>query len=172
VSAGWNEFLDYAFIRKWDHVLVVGNDTILAPWTYSALLSADVSFVTGVDVALGPLPDKPDVFPLSPHPDFSCFLIRRECWEKVGPFDERMKNYFSDNSYHIEAHRKGIQLWKAGIPYNHQRSSTTLRASVEERVELNAQYGRDRDVFRSIYGCLPEEKAYEDLFRLESGEKA
>ena len=165
VSRGWNAGLDYCFLCGADHVLVIGNDTVLAPWTYSALLSADVPFVTGVDVGMNPLPEKPDVFPLSPHPDFSCFLIRRECWEKVGPFDERMKIYASDCDYHVRAHRLGVPLWKASVPYNHERSSTLNRATPEERAEINAQANMDRQVFFNTYGCLPGTPAYNELFR-------
>ena len=167
VSKGWNCGLGTLFgcsnVRQ--HCLVIGNDTILAPWTYSALLSANVPFVTGVDVGMDPVPEKPDVFPLSPHPDFSCFLIRRECWERVGPFDERMKLYASDCDYHVRAHRAGIQLFKASVPYNHQRSSTLNRAPLEERAKIHEQANRDREVFRSIYNCLPGTREYERMFK-------
>ena len=166
VSRGWNLALDDEFLcQKTSHCLVIGNDTVLAPWTYSALLSANVGFVTGVDVAMDPLPAKPDVFPLSPHPDFSCFLIKREVWEAVGPFDERMVSYAGDCDYHVRAHRLGIPLWKASIPYNHERSSTMNRADLAERAELNAQANRDRAVFQSIYHCLPGTKEYAELFK-------
>lgn len=166
VSAGWNCMIDACLHYGDDeHILVVGNDTVLAPWTYSALLSADVPFVTGVDVGMSPLPDKPDVFPLSPHPDFSCFLIRRECWEKVGPFDERMVNYCGDCDFHIRAHRLGIPLCKASIPYNHERSSTINKANAQEKAHLHWQANKDREVFKSIYGCLPGTAAYNDLFK-------
>lgn len=166
VSKGWNAGLDW-FLSAMprEHVLCVGNDTILAPWTYSALLSANVPFVTGVDVGMSQLPEKPDVFPLSPHPDFSCFLMRRECWEKVGPFDERMVNYCGDTDYHVRAHRLGIQLWKASVPYNHERSSTMNRANSQEKAHLQWQANKDREVFKSIYGCLPGTAAYNDLFK-------
>lgn len=165
VSKGWNLALSMLFAERRPHCLVIGNDTILAPWTYSALLSANVPFVTGVDVGMDPVPEKPDVFPLSPHPDFSCFLIRRECWEKVGPFDERMKLYASDCDYHIRAHRLGIPLWKASVPYNHERSSTLNRATPEERSAIHAQANLDRQMLQSIYGCLPGTPDYNDLFK-------
>ena len=166
VSFGWNTGLFYWFKqRNADHVLVIGNDTCLASWTYSALLSANVPFVTGVDNDMNPLPEKPDVFPLSPHPDFSCFLIRREAWEKIGPFDERMVHYCSDCDYHIRAHRLGMPLWKASVPYQHERSSTLRNASGEDASEIKARANEDRRVFMSIYNCLPGDKAYEDLFQ-------
>ena len=170
VSQGWNSGLSHLFAYLFDnkpveHVLCCGNDTVLAPWTYSALLSANVPFVTGVDVGMSPLPDKPDVFPLNPHPDFSCFLIRRECWEKVGPFDERMFGWANDCDYHVRAHRLGIPLWKANVPYNHERSSTMNRATPQERQFLNWQANQDRMVFKSIYGFIPGQPEYAELFK-------
>jgi GT2 family glycosyltransferase len=174
VSKGWNLGLDYLFQDGFDdgtyrpnsdHCLVIGNDTVLAPWTYSALLSVDAPFVTGVDAGMGPLPDKPDIYPLSPHPDFSCFLIRRECWEKVGPFDEDMMMYAQDCDYHVRAHQLGVTLWKASIPYNHERSSTLNRASAEERLAIHMRANLDREVFRTKYGCIPGQPAYEELFK-------
>lgn len=165
VSKAWNMGLQLLLEDfPQPHVLVVGNDTILARWTYSALLSADVPFVTGVDVDMDPLPQKPDVFPLSPHPDLSCFLIRREFWEKVGPFDERMVMYVQDCDMHVRAHRLGIPMWKASVPYNHERSSTLKNADPEERAKIQEQANKDRAVFKSIYGCVPGTKEYEALF--------
>ena len=168
VSAGWNWSINHLLsgngLARCEHVLVVGNDTILPDFCYSALLSVEVPFVTGVDIGMNPLPEKPDILPLSPHPDFSCFLIRRECWETVGPFNERMKLYASDCAYHVEAHRKGIPLWKASVPYNHIRSSTLNRASETERCKIIMQANKDREIFKSIYGCLPGTPAYEALF--------
>jgi len=165
VSRGWNHGLDYWFrVCDAEYALVIGNDTILPPYLYSSLLSVDAPFVTGVDMGMDPLPDKPDILPLSPHPDFSCFLIRRECWEKVGPFDERMVSYAGDCDYHVRAHRLGVPLMKACVPYNHERSSTMKNASIDERVKLHEQAHRDREVFKSLYGCLPGTPAYEKLF--------
>jgi GT2 family glycosyltransferase len=163
VSHGWNVGLGMVFLAH-EHCLVIGNDTVLGPWTYSALLSANVPFVTGVDVGMDPLPEKPDVLPLAPHPDFSCFLIRRSCWEAIGPFSEAMVNYCGDTDYHVRAHRLGIPLWKASVPYNHERSSTMNRALPDEQKALHAQAARDREVFRTLYGCLPGSKEYEQLF--------
>lgn len=167
VSLGWNEGLRAWFNQGAEYVLAVGNDTILAPWTYSALLSANVPFVTGVDVGMSQLPEKPDVFPLSPHPDFSCFLIRRECWEKVGPFDQHMKLYSSDQDYHIRSHFAGVQLWKAAIPYNHERSSTMNRASSAERNEIAQQANRDRAELRRKWGVSAGGPDYAALFSPE-----
>lgn len=162
VSVGWNVGLKLAFTSH-NHVLCLNNDTELPPYFLRKLLSYDVSFVTGISV------DEPKDHPDSwqqpaEHPDFSAFLIRRDCWETVGPFDERMKHYCSDCAYHVEAHRKGIKLLNAGVPFHHERSSTLRLASPEERRAIEIQANMDRQVFKSIYGCFPWEPAYSELF--------
>ena len=172
VSAGWNFGIEKIFRadlpEKSHYVLVVNNDTILPANFYSELLSYDVPFVTGASTE-----DMLEISPIIQHerkplvggPDFSAFLIRRDCWEKVGPFDERMKFYASDNAFHVEAHRKGIPLLRANLPFYHERSSTLKKASPAERREIEIQADRDREVFKSIYGCMPWEPGYQELFK-------
>lgn len=170
VSAGWNYGLRYYFSQPWfcDHVLCVGTDTVLAPWFYRELLSYDLPFVTGVAVDQMSQLIEPTWLAnptLEEHPDFSAFLIRKDCWEKVGPFDERMKLYASDCDFHVRAHRLGVPLYKASVPYYHERSSTLRLASPEERDEINVQANKDRAVFYSLYNCVPGQKEYEELFK-------
>lgn len=166
VSKGWNCGLGTLFgcSNQRQHCLVVGSDTVLAPWAYSALLSVDAPFVTGVDVGMSPLPEKPDIYPLSPHPDFSCFLIRRECWEKLGTFDESMVSYASDCDYHVRAHRERVMMVKASVPYNHERSSTMNRATPQVRHALQQRANLDREAFKAKWGCLPGTPEYSRLF--------
>jgi len=167
VSRGWNLELSMMFAEGKPHCLVLNNDTIIPPWFYRMLLDYDQPFVTGIAVDQMKTIEDPPPFPwpLDPHPDFSAFLIRREAWELVGPFDERMKLYASDCSWHVEAHRKGLRLWKACVPYYHERSSTLNKAPDFERAQIQEQADRDREVFRSLYGCLPGTQAYENLFK-------
>jgi GT2 family glycosyltransferase len=167
VTAGWNHGLEMLFRRGNEHVLCVGNDTVLPVWFYGKLLLLDVPFVTGVAVGdMLQVPTRPTHFAeLSPNPDFSAMCIRRSCWEKVGPFDVRMVNYCSDCDFHVRAHRLGVPLWKAPLEFYHERSSTLRLAHPEEQAEIKEQANRDRAVFHSIYGCLPGTKEYEALFQ-------
>jgi GT2 family glycosyltransferase len=164
VSIGWNTVLSRLFDEGESHVLVLNNDAILPSWFLSELLSYDAPFVTGVAIDKQPVA-KPERMPLNPHPDFSAFLIKRDCWMKVGSFDERMKIYSSDCDYHIRAHRLGVPLWKANVPYYHVNSQTLKRATPEDRAIIEAQANADRAVFKSIYGCLPGTAEYEALFK-------
>lgn len=164
VSAGWNYGLQYLF-RLHDHVLVLNNDVVLPYWFYRFLLAYEpYPFITGV--AVDKMPTEPsEAMPVTPNPDFSAFLIRKSAWDAIGEFDADMKYYCSDCSYHVRGHRLGIPMGKANIPYLHERSSTMNLASPEERAAIQKQADCDRQVFRDIYGCVPGEAAYDDLFR-------
>lgn len=165
VSKAWNIAIDHIFTTgRAEHVLVVGSDTVLPPWFYASLLSYNTGFVTGTavnDFAMIASPATP--LPLQCAPDFSAFLITYDCWSKIGPFDERFKLYVQDCDMHIRAFRKGINLWKANVPYYHETSSTIRNAPDDERVELENQANLDRDQFRALYGTIPGEPAYDLL---------
>jgi len=166
VSAGWNRGLNAFFERGADSVLVIGNDTWIPPYFYRELLSYDLPFITGVAVGdMAQVQPKPTKWPLDPHPDFSAFCIRKRIWQEIGQFDERMKHYASDCDWHIRAHRKSYQLWKASCEFFHERSSTLRNASPEEAQQIQEQANKDRAMFRSLYNCLPGEAAYEEIFR-------
>jgi GT2 family glycosyltransferase len=167
VSHGWNRGLTFFFEgckHPYEHVLVCNNDLELPENAYADLLSYDVPFVTGVAVDHPVGPEIPERMPLTPNPDFSCFLIRREAWEKVGPFNERLMNYCGDTDWHVRAHRLGVPLYKANVPYLHFRSSTLNNASPQEQAVIRAQADADRGTFRAIYGCVPGTAEYEKLF--------
>jgi GT2 family glycosyltransferase len=168
VSAGWNYGIRIWFAEREDAscVLCIGNDTVLPPWFYRELLSYDLPFVTGVATdSMAEIEHPPTERRVEPHPDFSAFLIRRDCWEKVGPFDETMKLYASDCCYHVRAHALGVPLMKASVAYYHERSSTLRLAPPDEQQAIQEQANRDRQVFREKWGCIPGEAAYEELFR-------
>ena len=168
VSAGWNWGLRqlFDFTPACEHVLVLNNDVVLPKWFYRTLLQHRVDFVTGVAVGEqarnGPPLDAGA--PLSPNPDFSAFLMRRAAWAAVGEFNEGMVHYASDCDWHVRAHRLGVPLWKANVPYWHLGSGTMKRATPEERAAIQAQANADRAVFRALYGCVPGEDAYGKLF--------
>ena len=75
-----------------------------------------------------------------------------------------MKFYAQDNDYHVRAHRAGVELLRADVPFYHERSSTINNATPEERAEIQRQANADREVFKSLYGCMPWEPAYAALF--------
>ena len=170
VSAGWNVGLSFLFGHlNYDSVLCVNNDTIIPSWFFSSLSAYDVPFVTGVSAGSMEAIEEPQPKKeLAPCPDFSAFLIRRNAWEKIGPFDEKLVHYCGDMDYHIRAHRAGIHLWNAGVNFYHERSSTLRLASDEDRRKIQIQADADRAVFKAKWGVGANDPEYANLFAQET----
>jgi GT2 family glycosyltransferase len=154
VSAAWNFVLETLF-SKWqaDHVLVVNNDTYLPSWFYKTLLMAPFPFVTGVTVrTMDEIAEIPKSLSFSNGPDFSAFLIHREAWEKIGPFDEDMVLYAQDLDYHVRGSRLGVQMVNSGLPFYHKGSQTLQQAHPYTRLLIQKRADQDRDAFLAKYG--------------------
>ncbi len=178
VSRGWNAGLKHIFDEGAEHVFCLNQDLILPSYFCSEMLDHNVPFVTGFPVStaveIGPLTASEGARKaradggLEPHPCFSAFLIRRECWETVGPFDERMVNWASDCDFHVRGHRKGVGMWKSKVPFLHFPGTTTRTAPPDEQQWFMERANKDRAEFKTVYGCEPGEPAYSNLFAPES----
>lgn len=164
VSKAWNLGLKYVFeSMKEPYALVSNNDVMLRNDFYRKLVEHGGGFVSGMTVEKED--DLEGIAKHSKHPDFSCFLIRREVWEQVGAFDEEMMLYASDCDYHIRMHQKGIMALNLGIPFLHFRSSTLKHLPSEEADAVRKQADADREVFKGLHGCMPWEPEYDELFK-------
>lgn len=166
VAECWNAALQITLARS-DYTLVVGNDAELRSDTYRHLVADGGQFVTGVGVStreqMGE-PRDPNPAAKRNHPDYGCYLIRKECFKRVR-FDEKCAIAFCEDSiHHVEMHRAGIPAYCIDVPYYHVGSATIKNASREEQRRIEKQADANREYFRSKYGCLPGTKAYEELF--------
>jgi glycosyltransferase involved in cell wall biosynthesis len=159
VAHCWNEGLGWVFGAGEGHAMVVNNDVELRPDTYRWLLGDGGGFVTAVGnedpdcLVVGPQgfpdPSKNN----RPHPDFSCYLIRRKVWEEVGPFDEQFEvAFYEDNCYHLRMHRAGIEAHCIDLPFYHVGSATINNADDEERDRIQAAAAQNKVRFRTKYG--------------------
>ena len=101
----------------------------------------------------------------SPHPSFSCFLVRRSCWQAVGPFDEGMWAWAGDGDYHLRMDHLGINAYAIAVPFLHEVSGTLKHALPQERHEMCKQADQDRDTFLRKYGFAIGSDAYYAAFR-------
>ena len=154
-------------------VLVCNNDIELRGDTYSTLLACDLPFVTCVSVGdrsqLGDEYDR-DVQDLlakrREHPDFSCFMIRKEVTNRVGWFDESYyPAYCEDSDYHVRMHRAGVTAYCVDLPFLHLGAQTVATATPEERIKIKRGAEANRKRFQAKYGCLPGTPEYYDLFK-------
>lgn len=168
-----------------EYALVCNNDVLLRPDTYRHLAADGGGFVTAVgtrdpekiaarkwesvppDIREYPFLDYPAPDPANkrPHPDFSCYLIRRETWEKVGPFDENYKRAFvEDQDYHVRLHKAGIRAECLDLPFLHYGSMTIKNAECEEQQEISAQAAANRTYFQEKWGFAGGSPEYYALF--------
>lgn len=181
VAESWNRMLQVVF--KWgaEYALVVNNDVELRPDTYRLLVDDGGGFVTAVGTRdaekikslphdqLNQVTDEflrregawglplsyplPDPAAKRPHPDFSCFLIRREVYERVGPFDEGFKIAFcEDCDYDLRLYKSGIRAYCLDLPFLHHGSATIKNADPAEVRKIQVQAQRNREYFKSKWG--------------------
>lgn len=165
LNAVWNFAIGQVLARA-PHVLVINNDVELRTDTYRLLAADGGTFVTGVSVGTREeMEQGVDTTSKRPHPDFSCFLIRRECWSRVGGFDEAFFAYASDADYHLRMDKAGVDAYSLAIPFYHERSSTIKLVSNELRDTLQARADADRLYFRRKYGFDVGSDQYYHSFR-------
>lgn len=168
VAASWNCVLEWAFRypQNYDGVLVLNNDTEIRPDTVKWLMANPAPFVTAISVRTREelnYPNPPTTE--RPHPDYSCYLMKPECWKRVGPFDEGMELAFcEDSDHHVRMHHVGIKAVGLDLPFLHHGSQTVKRADPAESRLIQRAAQRNRARFKAKYGCEPGTKEYEALF--------
>jgi GT2 family glycosyltransferase len=164
LAACWNAGLSFIF-KNQDKALVINNDVEILPDTYKILSEYPGEFVTGVSVRTPEELVMPDTFTASPHPDFSCFCISRNCFETVGPFDEAMfPAYAEDSDYHVRMHRAGIKAVSLNLPFLHHGSQTIKQCSEAERHIIQRGADANRERFFKKYKARIGTPEYDKLF--------
>lgn len=191
LAATWNRALEFVWECGGEQALVVNNDVRLHQRTYECLsamqFGTDALFVSGVGVGaddfdpghdpaasiLGPagdttsddmnLPQMRAFFAAIPRggPDFSCFLITRECHEKYR-FDEGLIPAYSED---IDVDRRmilggdGNRIFGINLPFLHY-GSRTINQSKEhwDRFERQAPIGRA--YFARKWGGQPNQETF------------
>ena len=169
LACTWNLALSYLFNKLGEqYALVCNNDIELRSDAYRLLLADGGDFVTCVGVSPEDWAAAISATPAlvrSPHPDFSCFLIRRSVWEQVGPFDEGMLlAYCEDCDYHVRMHRAGIIAHSLDVPYLHHAASVLKTADRVEAARIRKQADVNRERFYQRYGARIGTPEYAALF--------
>lgn len=168
----WNLALRALWMCGFDRALVINSDVELRPDTVQMLTNHGGSFVTCVSVddreRLGAAGDR-DITALRdgerPHPDFSCFLIRREVTDKGIWFNEDCyPAYVEDSFFHVAMHDAGIDAVCIDLPFYHEGAATLKQCSDGEAARIRRGADRNRELFRKRYGCLPGSDGYGRLF--------
>lgn len=182
LAACWNIMIQSMISANYRLFLILNNDVELLPKTAELLRNAmtthlragrSVGLMTGIsqvsesELALW----RPDMAALDnarPHPDFSCFLLNLDCIKTVGWFDEEyFPAYCEDNDYHVRMHRAGVEALCVNVPFLHNSAgANTIKSSTpEDREMIRRGAGKNANRFKDLYGCLPTDPQYTDLFK-------
>ncbi len=175
VSKAWNFGLRWLLDQcRMAAVLVINNDVVLRPDTARTLWEDGAWFVTAVGV--NSLAESQGAWKKSdrPNPDFSCFLISRCAWMKVGEFDERFFAWHGDNDYHVRLTKAGVWAGTCGIPYYHYAAATVKAAEGDKEAQARWRdmFERDRAAFVAKWGVAPGTKEYERMTTITGVESA
>lgn len=173
LAATWNLALDYAWECGHTDCMVWNNDIRVGSRMYAALRAVadnrDLWFASPVNVAKQADPNcwrdmdhadwvsGPHGDPTLGGPDFSCFLITRECHTKYR-FDERFQPaYHEDGDYHRRMWLGGDGARIAGVtlPYLHYGSRTIAGMSAERQRVFAAQFSACRARYVTKWGGEP-----------------
>lgn len=112
-----------------------------------------------------PYYNRPNPYATRPHPDFSCFLIRREVYEKVGPFDENFLIAFvEDQDYHVRLHEAKVQAHCIDLPFLHHGSMTIKNSDKLEIRKIQEQADKNRAYFKKKHGMAAASPEYYAFF--------
>jgi GT2 family glycosyltransferase len=164
VAESWNYGSNMAFTNHCSHALIINDDILFSPYTIDNLLYAisgkqvnsddrETVMVTGRNVRGSMSPHDLLIYKAkggalegaSESPDFSCFLIKKDFFDKVGYFDENFKPaYFEDNDAHRRINLLGFKALNVNAPFYHFGSVTQnwqgVPAVPGEQFDANRQY--------------------------------
>lgn len=166
VAASWNLMLRWAFKQGAEYALVVNNDVELRPETYRLLVNDGGQFVTAVGDSDRERALSGESKPAEkrPHPDYSCFLIRKDCWQRV-PFDEAYTNaYCEDGAHHLRMHQAGIAAYCIGVPFYHVAAGTLKNAPIKDVRRIQKAADDNRALFKQRHGVEMGSPEYYALF--------
>lgn len=165
VGPAWNHICQLVFSGALEpggdipsHVLIINNDVRLRPDTYSSLLIPKGGFVTGVNVGsiekmnAEEIHVTPDPV-LKGGPDFSCFRITRDFYEKLGGFPECFMAFHEDNLTHWMAKFKGIDadMYGIAVPYVNI-GSQTIKQNPEVKKLVDRSWSFNKLLYERICG--------------------
>lgn len=190
LAAVWNRALRFAWEAGADRAFVVNNDVRLHPHTFEVLSevmdTAHAWFVTAVSVREGQFDPSIDLRAglgtvtesrhdgIKPQgysyggPDFSCFVMHRQCHQWF-QFDEGfIPAYHEDNDYHRRLQLAGFgeKIFGVNVPFLHYGSGT-LNSNPKLRAGWAPKFAACQDYYRRKWGGMPGSEVYQTPFQQE-----
>ncbi len=180
-AQSWNFGVKDAFERGYDLVLILNNDILLHEDSVVELVhrmsvckpedkDKPVAMVTCMDVK-GECPQPLAVFDLkvedklqvaeAENPCFSAFMIDKNCWEKIGEFDEEFRPaYFEDNDYHYRINLAGMKAIVLPTAMFYHYGSGTQNEALDGPVVTGPLFERNRDYYKIKWGDVPGQETF------------
>lgn len=155
-ARSWNTMAKTLLFNDDTALLLTGDDVKFAPDTIAAMMSEMEK-------------TKADFLTVEPG-GFSCFMVRRTVFEKIGYFDEQFwPAYFEDNDFY-----RRMKLCPQGVvmahvetaKYEHvNRGSQTLASfTPQERLQHNDRFKTNRARYVAKWGGLPHEETFDEPY--------
>lgn len=187
LAAVWNRALRFVWEAGGEYAWVVNNDARFHPETYEVLLEVQRAthayFVSAVSVregqfdptidlrqSLGTITEsrkdgvRPEGYSYG-GPDFSCYLITREC-HRWFQFDEGfIPAYHEDNDFHRRLQLAGFgdKIFGVNVPFLHYGSGT-LEGNPKLKAGWHPKFTACQEYYRQKWGDLPSKEIYQTPF--------
>jgi GT2 family glycosyltransferase len=176
-AGSWNSGLEFGFNQLGcNKIIVLNNDSLLLPDTIDRIVDDLDRLEVGIaspNSVSGKIASPEDFFKMKngseckyeEKPDFSCFGINKNCFDKVGLFDEAFyPAYFEDNDYHYRMRQEKLKaVCNFGNHYYHFGSRTCQKdAFYMDYVKL--RYVKNREYYVSKWGGEPGEEKWVEPF--------
>ena len=167
LAACWNLGIKRAIADGCELFFVINNDLILAPNAIDNLVkkiqTGKYVMVTGVNdqsISIEKMKvlkkEYDENEPDNEHPDFSCFMIGKDCLDKIGWFDENFRvAYFEDGDMHARialAREKAVSTI-SGTYYH--LCSQTIKNNPHLKPIIENAFKKNREYFIKKYGVEP-----------------
>lgn len=167
LARAWNQGAMDAFREGCDFAIVCNDDVLFSPDTIDAMVeqyallaeSDNVVMVTPNNIKLQLIEPyhirdyvrPPDAYTYSQHPNFSCFLIAFDFFDKCGTFDENfVPAWYEDNDMHRRIELLGYKaIMTTAAPHVHMGGVSTAM------IENNPGSGQSRDYYLKKWGGVP-----------------
>ena len=165
VAKSWNLGVKKAIENKCDYFLILNDDIILSPYTIEHMCNIieydDIALVTATDYKhthtseqIKDLEKQNHEIDILDAPDFACFLISNETYEKIGEFDEGLyPAYFEDNDYCYRIILSGLKCIRSQNSVFYHYGSQTQNSG--ERIVSHDEFDKNKEYYKNKWGGEP-----------------
>ena len=105
----------------------------------------------------------------APNPNFSAFMLSKQCWEEVGEMDEVFAPaYFEDNDYHYRMKVLGIPAIVLPTAMFYHYGSRTQNEATSLPIVNGSMFENNRASYAKKWGGVPGSETFKSPYNDES----